>query len=42
MAKSIIKIQKVPTEDNPVDMGTNVVTIAKFKYCLDLLHVEVG
>ena len=35
-------IQKVPTEDNPTDMGTNVVTTANFKHCLGLLHVEIG
>lgn len=34
-------IQKMPTEDNLVDSRTKVMTTAKFKHCLDLLHVEV-
>ena len=37
-----VSIQKIPTEDNPADMGTKVVTAAKFKHCLGLLHVEIG
>ena len=34
-----VKIHKISTEDNPADMGTKVVTAAKFKHCLDLLHI---
>ena len=34
-----VKIQKISTEDNPADMGTKVVTAAKFKHCLDLLYI---
>ena len=41
MAKGIVNIQKVPTENNPADVGTKIVTAAKFKHCLGLLHVEV-
>ena len=37
-----MNIQKVPTKNNPVDMGTKVLTATKFKHCLDLLHVSVG
>jgi len=37
-----VEILKVPTEDNPADIGTKVVTVAKFKHCLGLLHVGVG
>ena len=42
VAKGIVNIQKIPTENNPIDMGTKIVTAAKFKHCLDLLHVELG
>ncbi|XP_052192797.1 secreted RxLR effector protein 161-like [Diospyros lotus] len=42
VAKENVIIQKVPTENNPADMGTKIVTAAKFKYCLDLLHVIIG
>ncbi|XP_052172245.1 secreted RxLR effector protein 161-like [Diospyros lotus] len=31
----------VPTEDNPANMGTKVLTATKFKHCLNLLHVEI-
>ena len=37
-----VEILKVPTEDNPADIATKVVTVAKFKHCLGLLHVGVG
>ena len=42
IAKDIVQIQKVSTEDNSADMGTKIVTVAKFKHCMNLLHVEVG
>ncbi|XP_062103402.1 secreted RxLR effector protein 161-like [Humulus lupulus] len=37
-----IVIDKVPTEDNPADMGTKVVTLTKFKHCLNLLGIDTG
>ena len=37
-----IVILKIPTKDNPADIGIKIVTTAKFKHCLGLLHVEVG
>ncbi|CAM8883258.1 unnamed protein product [Rhodiola kirilowii] len=36
----IIALLKVPTADNPADMGTNVVTNLKLKHCLRLLCIE--
>ena len=42
IANGEVQIQKIPTEENPADMGTKIVTATKFKHCLDLLHVEVG
>ena len=44
MANGVVNIQKVPTEHNLADMGTKIVTMAKFKqfkHCLDLLHIRV-
>ena len=41
VTSGIVKVQKVSTEDNPADMGTKIVTAAKFKHCLNLLHVNV-
>ena len=37
-----IEIKKVPTEDNPSDMGTKTVTATKLSHCMKLLHVGVG
>ncbi|XP_031263342.1 receptor-like protein EIX1 [Pistacia vera] len=42
IAKVELNLLKVPTEDNPADMGTKVVTTAKFKHCLNLLHISLG
>ena len=37
-----IVIDKVPTEDNPSDIGTKVVALTKFKHCLNLLGIDTG
>ncbi|XP_052193868.1 uncharacterized protein LOC127802200 [Diospyros lotus] len=37
-----ISILKVPTENNPADMGTKLLIATKFKHFLDLLHVGIG
>uniref|UniRef100_A0A803R4Z6 Reverse transcriptase Ty1/copia-type domain-containing protein n=1 Tax=Cannabis sativa TaxID=3483 RepID=A0A803R4Z6_CANSA len=37
-----IQVEKVPTEENPADMGTKVVTLNKFKHCMNLLGVDTG
>ena len=34
-----ILLQKIRTEENPADMMTKVVTIVKFKHCLDLINI---
>ncbi|XP_031268087.1 uncharacterized protein LOC116126551 [Pistacia vera] len=38
--QGLIKLKKIPTEDNPANMGTKVVTPAKLKHCLNLLFVK--
>ncbi|XP_031283142.1 secreted RxLR effector protein 161-like [Pistacia vera] len=40
IAKGKVNLLKVPTEENLADMGTKVVTTAKFKHCLNLLHIS--
>ena len=37
-----IKIEKVPTEENPADVGIKIVTLGEFKHCLELLRVGKG
>ena len=37
-----VVVQKIPTEDNPVDMITKLVPVAKFRHCLDLSSVLDG
>ena len=38
----VIKVDKVSTEENPTDMGTKVLTLSKFKHCLELLKIGCG
>ncbi|GAB2277235.1 hypothetical protein Dimus_039224 [Dionaea muscipula] len=40
LAAGILDISKIPTEDNPADMGTKIVPVNKFRHCLDLLHIR--
>ena len=40
VAQGLIELKKVPTEENPADMGTKIITPAKFKHCLKLLSME--
>ncbi|GAB2268189.1 hypothetical protein Dimus_038699 [Dionaea muscipula] len=40
LSTGILEIAKVPTENNPADMGTKVVTVNKFRNCLNLLHIR--
>ncbi|XP_062088866.1 secreted RxLR effector protein 161-like [Humulus lupulus] len=35
-----IELEKIRTEENPADMGTKVVSISKFKHCLNLLNLR--
>ena len=37
--KGMIKVVKVPTEENASDMLTKALPVSKFKYCLDLVDV---
>ena len=39
IAEGEVDLKKVPTEDNPADLGTKIVTNTKFKHCLNLLFV---
>ncbi|XP_031272906.1 secreted RxLR effector protein 161-like [Pistacia vera] len=38
--KELIELRKVPTEENPADMGTKIVTPAEFKHCMNLLFLK--
>ncbi|GAB2265401.1 hypothetical protein Dimus_037816 [Dionaea muscipula] len=40
LAAGILTIVKVPSEDNPADMGTKIVPVSKFRHCLDILHIR--
>ena len=37
-----INIDKVPSEENPADMGTKVLTLSKFQHCVKILSMEKG
>lgn len=38
--EGVIKLEKVRSEDNPADAGTKVLTVSKFRHCLDLLNLR--
>nr|CAD1837441.1 unnamed protein product [Ananas comosus var. bracteatus] len=40
IGKRTVTVKKIGTEDNPADMLTKSLTIAKFKHCLDLVAVS--
>ena len=40
ITKGVIELRKIATEENLTDMGTKIVTPAKFKHCLNLLFVK--
>ncbi|KAM6585079.1 hypothetical protein CsatB_012081 [Cannabis sativa] len=42
VTQKVVQIEKVPTEENPSDIGTKVLPLTKFKHCLDLLGVGSG
>lgn len=35
-------IDKVPIEENPIDMGTKILTLSRFNHCHDLLRIKNG
>ena len=37
-----VVVQKIPAEDNPPDMITKPVSVAKFRHCLDLIGISSG
>ena len=39
IAQGLVKIEKVSSEDNAADMMTKVVTLTKFKHCMDLVGI---
>ena len=42
IAKALVEVQKVPTEDNAADMITKVLPLNKFSHCLNLINLAVG
>lgn len=34
-----VKLFKVDTTENPSDAGTTIVSVSKFRFCLELLHI---
>ena len=42
IAEGLVVVQKIPTEDNHVDMITKLVPVAKFRYYLVLIGVVSG
>ncbi|XP_031262136.1 secreted RxLR effector protein 161-like [Pistacia vera] len=40
ISKGTVNLLKIPTEENPSDMGTKVVIAVKFKHYLNILHIN--
>ena len=40
VSREVINMEKISTEDNPPDMLTKALLMAKFKHCLDLVNVK--
>ncbi|KAL6331890.1 hypothetical protein AAG906_020238 [Vitis piasezkii] len=39
VSSGAVKLEKISTIDNPIDMATKVLPVSKFRYCLDLVQV---
>ena len=42
ISQQMFKLEKIPTEFNPSDMGTKILPMSKFNMCKSLLNVNVG
>ena len=42
VAQGSFKLEKIPTELNPSDMGTKILPIGKFTVCKNLLNIGTG
>ncbi|XP_062114804.1 secreted RxLR effector protein 161-like [Humulus lupulus] len=40
--EGVINVEKVPTEENPADVGTKILPLSKFNYYLSLLGIDHG
>ena len=40
VSTEVINIEKISTKDNPTDILTKTLPMAKFKHCLDLVNVK--
>ena len=40
--KKVFRLEKIPTELNPSDMGTKVLPVSKFNICKSLLNIGSG
>lgn len=38
VARGVVKVKKIHTDDNPADMLTKSLPSIKFRYCLDLVN----
>ena len=40
VSREVTNMKKISIEDNPADMLTKAIPIAKFKHCCDLVNVK--
>ena len=41
-SQEIFKLEKIPTELNPFNMGTKILPVSKFTVCKSLLNIDAG
>ena len=42
ISQGALKLEKIPSELNPSDMGTKILSISKFNVCKNLLRIGIG
>lgn len=42
ISQEVFKLEKIPTEFNPSDIGTKIMPLSKFNTCKSLLNIKAG
>lgn len=38
--QGVVELEKIPSDENPADAGTKVLTLSKFQHCLEFLNMN--
>ena len=42
ISQEVVRLEKIHTQYNPLDMGTKVLPLVKFRSCKELLNIGTG